>query len=48
LLSSGVFCSQVEPFLENQVLGPFETSQQILPNLLEPKLTFRFTVGRSF
>jgi len=48
LIDSGLFCSQVEPFLENQVLGPLETSEQILPKLLEPKLTFRFTVGRSF
>ncbi len=48
LLSLGDYCSVFIPQLEKQILGPFESSENIPPNLLEPKLTFRFTVGRSF
>ncbi len=44
----GVLCTQVIPYLEGMVLGPFESTEKIPPSLLEPKLTFRFTVGRSF
>jgi outer membrane protein insertion porin family len=47
LIGLGVYCTQVVPQLEND-LSTFETTEQIPPNLLEPKLTFRFTVGRSF
>jgi hypothetical protein len=47
-LPPGVLCTQVIPYLEGTVLGPFESTQKIPPSLLEPKLTFRFTVGRSF
>ncbi|MGC2420225.1 MAG: outer membrane protein assembly factor BamA [Candidatus Acidiferrales bacterium] len=48
LIGLGVYCTQVVPYLENQVLAPFESTEHIPPSLLEPKLTFRFTVGRSF
>jgi len=47
LIGLGVYCTQVVPQLEND-LSTFESTQHIPPNLLEPKLTFRFTVGRSF
>jgi len=47
LIGLGVYCTQIVPQLEND-LSTFESTEHIPPNLLEPKLTFRFTVGRSF
>jgi len=43
----GVYNTQVVPALNN-FLTEFESTQKIPPNLLEPRSTFRFTVGRTF
>jgi hypothetical protein len=43
----GVYTAQITPEL-NTFLEQLQSSQTIPPNLLEPKSTFRFTVGRTF
>lgn len=46
-LPPGVLETQIQPQL-NKLLLQSQSSQTLPPSLLEPKSTFRFTVGRTF